>query len=646
MMFRIPTVPALAYHSEYDGIIINDNIYKYGAGTLERAYMQTVLGVSEDTACYYEEALNELYATDTYEEYGEYYILLSRHSSDSLYEADELYYVQINCDSQVYMMFSVGNEWFNVNTGLYEHICPANHSDSGEFESGVCCGSCYIFSDGEMSGRYYNKGVQISDSGKNSAFNDETTSSCTVRMYSSNLNEPNYYMSFDYYYKLVSTNIPLYNMYDCGEHLTSSVYGEHFCKYGTDVDGDGLIKACDGRYYEDSVSRWSCGTYAASNVYEQESIDDFFAGKTSMNVRTTYHDGEVSETGVTYDASQIALSNFYMMYHDASNFENCYIEFKYDITDYMRENIEQCVIDISSLYEHSAEVLWGADGLDNSEVLSYQTVSLSECSSGFKLYLKDIASVKEVIDRASGIGFMEDIMENMIIGDVTSVDVSSYPIVGDIASTVDGVIEVTYSDLYLELIPRINQSYGSVIRPHVDLLTGEFDYYESVPDDNGNYTDSEKVESEEHYYIDVSQDDFGNDEYTYYIIDENSGLSTQIDGNVSVTIDFAEPLTLQFANSFAGGIAGGSSSSSSSSSGGADIDLTIEDDDYSDEQLREDLADGFGLLDDSETDTKGDGYVNLVADLIDGSDNDLGKILAFGVSSVVGAAIIRAWLRR
>lgn len=636
-MFRIPTVPALAYCPNYDGIILYDNHTHYAGGTVESAAVKSITCVDESTAQYYEDALNELYDSSGYTEGGTYYIVLAKHTNDSVYQCEQLYYLQVYNEYPVYVVADNGTDvWWNGSQ--YVHSCSCTHNDAGYVTGGMHGSSIYMFSNAAFTVRYYNGAVNISDAGKTGSINTVSN-----EISSGSLNESvdddghvNHYInmaniSSSGSWSIVSTNMDVYTSLDFCDHKVEDGVNEHSHGESTDTS---LGVCC--------YDKGNC----ISNILWSEDVDEFINAYGSVLwLEKVYYEGNISETGVTYDASQIALNNFYMMYHDASNFENCYIEFKYNITDYMRENIDQCVIDISSLYEHSAEVLWGADGVDKSEVLSYQTVSLSECSSGFKLYLKDIASVKEVIDRASGIGLIEGIMENMIIGDVTSVDVSSYPIVGDIASTVDGVIEVTYSDLYLELIPRINQSYGGVIRPHVDLLTGEFDYYESIPDDSGNYTDSEKVESEEHYYIDVSQDDFGNDEYTYYIIDENSGLSTQIDGNVSVTVDFAEPLTLQFANSLAGGIAGGSSSSSNSS-GGADIDLTIEDDDYSDEQLREDLADGFGLLDDSGTDTKGDGYVNLVADLIDGADNDLGKIIAFGVSSVVGAAIIRAWLRR
>lgn len=78
-----------------------------------------------------------------------------------------------------------------------------------------------------------------------------------------------------------------------------------------------------------------------------------------------------------------------------------------------------------------------------------------------------------------------------------------------------------------------------------------------------------------------------------------------------------------------------------------DINLIIEDDDYTDDALREDIKDGFGLIDNLDTPEKADGFIGLVSDFYTNTlDENFKKIIMFGLSSVVAIAIIRAVFRR
>lgn len=78
-----------------------------------------------------------------------------------------------------------------------------------------------------------------------------------------------------------------------------------------------------------------------------------------------------------------------------------------------------------------------------------------------------------------------------------------------------------------------------------------------------------------------------------------------------------------------------------------DVDLTIYDDDYTDSALREDLKDGFGLIDNVDTPEKADGFLGLVADFYTNTlDKNFKDIIMFGISSVVAISIIRAVFRR
>jgi len=78
-----------------------------------------------------------------------------------------------------------------------------------------------------------------------------------------------------------------------------------------------------------------------------------------------------------------------------------------------------------------------------------------------------------------------------------------------------------------------------------------------------------------------------------------------------------------------------------------DIDLTIYDDDYTDNELRQDLDDGFGLIDNLDTPENDDGYLGLVTEFFSVSiDKDFKKVIMFGISSIVTIAILRFILRR
>lgn len=74
--------------------------------------------------------------------------------------------------------------------------------------------------------------------------------------------------------------------------------------------------------------------------------------------------------------------------------------------------------------------------------------------------------------------------------------------------------------------------------------------------------------------------------------------------------------------------------------------VTIEDDDLTDVSLREDLADGFGFLDDASTPEKNDGYIAMVSDFYSGIDPHFKDLIMFGVSTTIGVAILRMIFKR
>lgn len=359
--------------------------------------------------------------------------------------------------------------------------------------------------------------------------------------------------------------------------------------------------------------------------------------------------GLVKGRSKTYEASKVYLNNFDVVYHDSNRLNECYIEVRYNISDYLSENVDNAEIRFDMLYDFEGEWL---TGLLNSSQLNdfttYDAVSLKEYPTGFNIYLNDYFV------------FSDDYVtrlfeEKALLGDEIFVDASSV--------SVDGVglnliYEITKSYLYLDFTPMIGGVNGLKYYGEVNLLNPSSSvYYSSTPDESGNYTpNGDYKQGDGYYYTDVTTDSQDNDVYNYYYYDNSTHQTTQItdnsvsggDGGIAtfpdkLTLAFASPLVLEGVN-----INNSSSSSSGGgSSGSSDIpELIIEDDDYTDSSLREDLRDGFGLLDNMDTEQNGDGFLQMTAGFFEHLDGELDDILIFGMSSVVAISILRAVFRR
>ena len=214
----------------------------------------------------------------------------------------------------------------------------------------------------------------------------------------------------------------------------------------------------------------------------------------------------------------------------------------------------------------------------------------------------------------------------------------------DIAPEYDTTVHYTCKTLELNVSAYITDgnvksktSYG-----YVDLLTGDNQSMSVPGNDSETGEENEPQENSNTPDVEPTVDPDGN--VTYVVVQDD-------DDDGDTIVNMPSELVLKFANSLnitGIGTSGGSSSSSSSGggSGGNNYDLTIEDDDYTDSALREDLSDGFGLLDDLSTDEKGDGYLGFVADFYSTLDGNMRDIIMFGVSSTVVIALIRQFLKR
>lgn len=573
IVFNLFALNVLAsYGVNYDGVILVGNDANYGVGSIEWAFVREATHVQEDYAQAYEDTLVDFFSSSYYEEWGEYYVVLAEHS-DNGRECSALYYYQIDSPNALYMIgdkslsLSKKDGAYSYNTSDYKDENGYNYRDrfgmtwllwTLDANMSIRCAS-WTFSESTGGtcnrnfGEIYNGTYSVNDNG----------------IYTSYLGM--------YNYTLVSTNIPVLNSTDLCRHLY-------------DPDQYDEKHQCDGGFRSCSIG--------ANLDYMKDAVPN--APVYLFN--KVWFDGQASGTGASYDASQIYLDNFRIVAHFSNDYDQVYFEFKYDVSQYLWDNKDSAVIDINVKYESSESLLSLFDGQRWWED-SY-TISLNDNIDSYKVYLKDISCMQSFIEDFVSIGCLQWIAEDYVIGNELVIDTSDFTIEGIGGET---LYMIESSDIYFELIPRINQTYGNRNDAHADILNKNSDYYQSTPSEDGDYTpDTPPVVNPTNNYTYVTTDSNGNPIYNYYTINID-GITTPVNGDSTLGITFTEPLQV-YVN---GSLGGGGSSSSSSSTDDDDIDLTIEDDDYTDSALREDLKDGFGLIDDMTTPTANDGYLPM-----------------------------------
>jgi hypothetical protein len=187
----------------------------------------------------------------------------------------------------------------------------------------------------------------------------------------------------------------------------------------------------------------------------------------------------------------------------------------------------------------------------------------------------------------------------------------------------------------------------------VDLVKGKNESYSN----SGVTSDSQSIDassyiSNTNYYTYNSADD----NYSYYnsTTGETKTVSSPSDitfGDIVVNVDA----------SGGGGSSGNVTQNNNNSvtvpdninvnlnisaSDGSGDNVIIEDDDLTDSGLRDDLKDGFGLLDDTNTAEKNDGFIAMISDFYSGIDSKFKTIIMFGVSTSVGIAVLRMIFKR
>lgn len=425
-----------------------------------------------------------------------------------------------------------------------------------------------------------------------------------------------------------------------------------------------------GKYYRIAGNALAPSEYVgsgSSSSLNYNSIYVFDSADSAYNYLTT---GDMS--GLTrnkskkYDSEKIYLDNFRVVYHDSNVLDNCYIEVKYTLPKYITDNINNAKIIIDFSYDCDFDLLADVININAFDFSTSDDFDLALYPDGFCIYLKDYVTDKDALNYYS----------KMMLGDEFYIDFSDLSIGG---VGLNSVAQITKSMIYLNFTPCVEVELGLQNNAQVDLLNpSNTSYYSSTPDNQGNYTSNNDYEQGNGYYTTiVGKDGQGNPTYNYYYYDNSKHYSYEISPDTDVDIDTDIPiggttgggssadgvvtilwgnalevvgnidLNADFSGSGSGGGSGGSGGDSNVDiNTGDNINLTIEDDDYTDTALREDLKDGFGLFDNTDTDTKADGYLNVAAGFFNNINPELQDILTFGISSVVVIGILRSVFRR
>ena len=345
-----------------------------------------------------------------------------------------------------------------------------------------------------------------------------------------------------------------------------------------------------------------------------------------------------------YDGDNIYLDNFEMWVHDSNAYSAYYLEFKYTIPEQLRD-AASLKLDIAESFEFNNMVLSGAFNRPRS-FTGTNYIDILQNPTGFKLYLKDIDAITKYTGDYISSGFNG----RMVLGYGSGVlDLSGLSIAGVGAET---ITKVTNSKLYLTCYVVANGKYGINYTGSVDFLSGANDMSSYTPDSSGNYKYNGDLKDQGHYETEVSIDDSGNQQYTYwYYGTDNSKTEITAKDSTDNTVSSAGTV-----GSIVNNITmpdhvfvtvSGSAGSSGSSGPGSDVgNVTIEDDDLSFDSLRQSIKDGYGLIDDTDTGEKGDGLVAMMSDLFGYLPASFTGLIMLGMSSVVGIAIFRMIFKR
>ena len=346
--------------------------------------------------------------------------------------------------------------------------------------------------------------------------------------------------------------------------------------------------------------------------------------------------GVLSEPTKEYDKNQVYLDNFYMEVHDSNNLDNWYIDFYYEPSQAMRDDLDNAYITVSVNYE--MEITY-VSGLGN-QLDHYPTYSFTIPLKDHMHYYRFKPTMDKLCQGASGVNKL--FLEKQMTGHELIIDFDDLSIEG--VGLTSAVGKIDKSQLDIELYPCVSGKYGMRYDGVVDLLNVGNSYYNSsTPDTSGNYTSDNNITRQEGYYkTEVSQDVYGNNTYNYYYIDTVDNSKTEINKDTGEKLPRGSDNAIvhYHYHQWEGNPSGSSGTDDSGDT------VVINDDDYTNQTLRDSLRDGFGLFDDLTTEKKNDGYLSLLSFFFNSINGNLSVLLGFGVTSIITINILRSIFKR
>lgn len=257
------------------------------------------------------------------------------------------------------------------------------------------------------------------------------------------------------------------------------------------------------------------------------------------------------------------------------------------------------------------------------------------------------------VNYSSG-GFL-DILSMASYKGVNAGDISSFTqnVLNNCANKlgVGNIDSSTFINFDVEITGRFTdgKTRSSIGKAYLNLLDGNNSSYTADVDSSGNEVTQDGYRSDKNEYIvDSSTGDTYYYDYSNHTTENVTTPSLNFSDNIALTHTFANTLALHLDN--AAELAptnniyvynqGGSGSDNS------DPNVIIEDDDYTDTSLIQHMKDGFEILDNTDTEDKGDGLLSAASFLIAGLSDDYMKLFGFGIASVVTINILRSLFRR
>lgn len=350
-------------------------------------------------------------------------------------------------------------------------------------------------------------------------------------------------------------------------------------------------------YVEDSGIYVIINTSSNLNTYWYDTGDIYVNTATVLSVPTKVGYTNVKnylETGdkscvvkdglPSYNADELKLDSIDLRFFDSNDYYTAYIEFYYKCP----ESLVGAELLFNYEYAISLETcLSGNTFCDGNS--STSTYVIESTQGVIKIPIKNIEAINSLVNDDS---FFDDLANGL--GSVINDRMDPRKIMGGQGFGVGEfrAYKTTKSMLDITIDCSSKGTYGTRYLFNVDFLDGTSVDCSSTPDAHGTYTNNNDINtSSGNYYIETSQDSFGNTVNNYYYIDHSDNSKTEITEYPEYDYD----KDTDSDENESGNSSSDSSSSSSITNGGMnninnnsptfnnDVDITVEGDEINNE---------------------------------------------------------------